>query len=276
MTHKVDKPVLRGASPLGNSVDEGAAASAIQRMFNDIAPRYDLLNHLLSLNIDRLWWSRAAKSFSPILECPESRILDLCSGTGDMSLALERRRTRLVPPARNSESKAAIIAADFSHSMLVRGMRKFSQKNIVSVEANALDLPFPDDCFDLVVSAFGFRNLANYHSGLQEIYRVLRPGGEFGLLDFNEPGGLFGRVYGLYFHRILPVIGSLIGGVKGPYSYLPASVEHFPHPSELLRTIHQFGFEDQSWEPFTGGIAGLFRGKKPAMHSSFARRGTVA
>mgnify|MGYP001792262325 CR=1 FL=1 len=123
-------------------------------------------------------------------------------------------------------------------------------------------LPFPDAHFDLVTSAFGFRNLANYDAGLQEIMRILRPGGEFGILDFGEPEGLVGNCYRLYFKSVLPAVGTLVSGVKGPYAYLPASVARFPAPDEMLQRILQTGFGDSSWTPYTLGIAGLYRGKK--------------
>ncbi len=130
------------------------------------------------------------------------------------------------------------------------------------VEADALRLPFPDESFDLVTSAFGFRNLANYDAGLREIRRIVRPGGECGILDFGEPRGAIGSLYRVYFKRVLPAIGTLISGVKGPYAYLPASVERFPAPEEMLQRMEQTGFREVSWTPYTFGIAGLYRGKK--------------
>jgi demethylmenaquinone methyltransferase/2-methoxy-6-polyprenyl-1,4-benzoquinol methylase len=116
---------------------------------------------------------------------------------------------------------------------------------------------------DLVVSAFGFRNLSNYEAGLLEIYRVLKPQGETGILDFSEPGGLFGKLYGFYFRNVLPRIGTLISGVKGPYEYLPSSVHKFPAPEQMLKRMEAAGFCEVSWTPYTFGIAGLYRGKRP-------------
>jgi demethylmenaquinone methyltransferase/2-methoxy-6-polyprenyl-1,4-benzoquinol methylase len=130
------------------------------------------------------------------------------------------------------------------------------------IEADALNLPFPSAHFDLVASAFGFRNLADYDAGLREIVRILRPGGECGVLDFGEPGGLVGKMYRLYFKRVLPAVGTMISGVRGPYDYLPASVERFPAPQEMLDRMRRAGFAEVSWEPYTFGIAGLYRGKK--------------
>src|SRR5207253_3313440 len=130
------------------------------------------------------------------------------------------------------------------------------------IEADALNLPFPDSRFDLVTSAFGFRNLADYDAGLREIARVLRPGGECGILDFGEPGGFIGKLYRVYFKHVLPRVGTVISGVKGPYAYLPASVERFPEPDELLQRMRNAGFQNVSWTPYTFGIAGLYRGRK--------------
>jgi demethylmenaquinone methyltransferase/2-methoxy-6-polyprenyl-1,4-benzoquinol methylase len=241
-----------GAAPEGTR-DQQSAAKAVQQMFSDVAPRYDLLNHVLSCNVDRIWWWRAARTFTHILQKPNARVLDLCCGTGDMTLALRRR-------AGNVENQ--IVGADFVHAMLVRATPKTSAKNIFLLEGDALQLPVGDSTFALVTSAFGFRNLANYNAGLQEIFRVLRPGGEVGILDFSEPKGLLGKIYRLYFRHILPRIGSLISGVRGPYAYLPASVERFPEPEEMLGRMEAAGFSEVSWTPYSFGIAGLFRGKK--------------
>ena len=128
------------------------------------------------------------------------------------------------------------------------------------VEADALNLPFPNRHFDLVTSAFGFRNLADYDAGLREIVRVLRPGGECGILDFGDPKGAIGRFYRVYFRQVLPRVGTMISGVSGPYAYLPASVERFPEPEEMLARMRQAGFGEVSWTPYTFGIAGLYRG----------------
>jgi demethylmenaquinone methyltransferase/2-methoxy-6-polyprenyl-1,4-benzoquinol methylase len=220
-------------------------------MFTAIAPRYDLLNHVLSMNVDRLWWRRAARTFTHILARPEARVLDLCCGTADMALALRRR----------AAGPATIFGADFSHAMLVRAAGK-TRDRVRLIEADALCLPVGDARFDLVVSAFGFRNLADYDAGLREIFRVLRPGGEVGILDFGEPKGVLGKIYRVYFRRVLPAVGTIISGVRGPYAYLPASVERFPDPSEMLERMRAAGFRDVSWTPYTFGIAGLYRGTK--------------
>ena len=135
-----------------------------------------------------------------------------------------------------------IIGADFSPAMLVRAEQKSGSRNIRWVEADALNLPFASGQFQLVTSAFGFRNLVDYDRGLAEIYRVLAPGGEMGILDFGEPKGMIGKLYRFYFRRVLPAIGTLISGVRGPYSYLPASVLRFPSPDEMLERMRDRRF----------------------------------
>lgn len=245
---------MRGAAP-GNvrQDDEQAAASAVREMFSSIAPRYDLLNHLLSFNVDRLWWWKTARRFSDVLRRPEANALDLCCGTGDMAFALLKRA---------GEQGASILGADFAHPMLRRATLKSRGTRLRWVEADALQLPLPGDTFDLVTSAFGFRNLANYDAGLREIYRVLRAGGRVGILDFGEPDGVMGKVYRVYFRHVLPAIGTVISGVRGPYAYLPASVERFPAPGEMLERMKRAGFSEVSWTPYTFGIAGLYCGRK--------------
>ena len=241
-----------GASPAG-ARDAESAGRAVREMFTSIAPRYDLVNHVLSFNTDRFWWWRAARTFDSILKRPDARVLDLCCGTGDMTLALRRRANSGHPQ---------IIGADFSHAMLQRAAVKGRETTLRWIEADALRLPFPNAHFDLVTAAFGFRNLADYDAGLREMVRVLRPGGQCGILDFGEPRGLLGRVYRIYFKRVLPALGTVISGVQGPYKYLPASVERFPPPDEMLERMRQAGFREASWTPYTFGVAGLYRGIK--------------
>lgn len=248
------KPTVTGAAPTG-ARDPQSAARAIREMFTSIAPRYDLLNHVLSCNVDRIWWRRTARSFRHILARPDARILDLCCGTGDMAFALRREA---------GKSQAWILGADFSHAMLQRANMKSEGSPLAPawIEADALNLPFPSAHFDLVTSAFGFRNLADYDAGLREIVRLLRPGGECGILDFGEPQGALGAVYRMYFKQVLPRIGTMISGVRGPYAYLPASVERFPAPQEMISRMTKAGFSEATWSPYTFGIAGLYRGKK--------------
>ncbi|MGB8580302.1 MAG: bifunctional demethylmenaquinone methyltransferase/2-methoxy-6-polyprenyl-1,4-benzoquinol methylase UbiE [Candidatus Sulfotelmatobacter sp.] len=254
------RPMVVGAAPAG-ATDSSSASRAVREMFTSIAPRYDILNHVLSCNVDRLWWRRTARTFSHILSQPGSRILDLCCGTGDMTFAL------LKQASRNDQQ---ILGADFSHAMLQRAHAKARERMEQNgnpapprwIEADALCLPFPSAHFNLVTSAFGFRNLADYDAGLREIIRVLKPGGECGILDFSEPQGVMGGLYRIYFKQVLPRVGTLISGVRGPYAYLPNSVERFPQPEEMLDRMRRAGFREASWTPYTFGIAGLYRGKK--------------
>jgi demethylmenaquinone methyltransferase / 2-methoxy-6-polyprenyl-1,4-benzoquinol methylase len=259
------KAKVMGAAPLGSS-DSASAGRAIREMFTAIAPRYDLLNHLLSLRVDWLWWRRAARSFAAILAEPSSRALDLCCGTGDMTFALLCQSRR---------SGVQILGVDFSHAMLERARQKSAGTSLAWIEADALQLPFPDSQFELVTAAFGFRNLADYDASLGEILRVLKPGGECGLLDFGEPEGVIGSVYRIYFRRVLPVIGTLVSGVRGPYTYLPRSVQRFPSPAEMIGRMRQCGFHQASWTPYTFGIAGLYRGTKAKAPRSAEERSTT-
>ena len=254
---EIDKPTVIGTAPEGTS-DQASAARAVREMFTSIAPRYDLLNHLLSFNVDRVWWRRTARTFSHILTRRDARVLDLCCGTGDMAFALRHKA---------GKSPARIFGADFSHAMLQRASAKSRSMPTPPawIEADALSLPFPAAHFDLVTSAFGFRNLADYDAGLREILRVLRPGGEVGILDFGEPSGLMGAIYRIYFKQVLPRIGTLISGVRGPYAYLPASVLRFPAPAEMITRMKKAGFAEASWTSYTFGIAGLYRGKKKSV-----------
>ena len=244
--------MITGARPAGAS-DEQSSAASVQQMFNTIAPRYDLLNHVLSFNVDRLWWWRTARQFRSILAKPDAAILDICCGTGDMTLALLRQRPAHARP---------ILAADFSHAMLARGAAKFQDRNAIAIEADALHLPLPSNSLNLITTAFGFRNLANYEAGLREFHRTLTPGGELGILDFSEPGGVLGKLYAMYFRRILPTIGARLSGMGSAYAYLPASVERFPPPSQMLELMRAVGFSKASWTPYSFGIAGLYRGIK--------------
>lgn len=223
----------------------------IQQMFSEIAPRYDLLNRVLSLGVDRLWRVAAVKA---ALEKKPARILDLATGTGDIALLIKK-----VAP------EVEVIGGDFAPPMLELARQKARRAGleIPFVEADALHLPFPDQHFDAVTIAFGFRNFANYNKALSELYRVVAPGGRLCILEFPPPphGGL-GGLYRFYFTRILPFIGGLISGNASAYRYLPDSVERFPDPATLLGMMGLAGFSTR-YQLFTGGIAALHIGDKP-------------
>jgi len=253
-----------GARPAG-AEDEAGAALAVRQMFDAIAPKYDLLNHVLSANVDRLWWRRAARRFKAVLARPEAAILDICCGTGDLTMALLKLRPQGARP---------ILAADFSPAMLRRGAEKFGVNGsrgpgngapyALAIEADALHLPLRAESLELIVTAFGFRNLANYEAGLKEFYRALKPGGQLGILEFSEPGGLLGKAYAVYFRRVLPSIGRMICGKDGPYNYLPSSVGDFPPPGAMVEMMERVGFARCTWQPYTFGIAGLYSATRPA------------
>jgi demethylmenaquinone methyltransferase/2-methoxy-6-polyprenyl-1,4-benzoquinol methylase len=254
-----------GAKPLGTE-DEAGAAQAVRQMFDSIAPRYDLLNHVLSANVDRLWWWRTARRFRATLAQPDAAVLDICCGTGDMTMALLKYRLQGARP---------VLAGDFARGMLSRGALKFGGPGVgargagkpcaVALEADALHLPLKPASLDLIVTAFGFRNLANYEAGLKEFNRVLKAGGQLGILEFSEPGGLMGKAYAVYFRRVLPAIGRMICGKDGPYNYLPTSVGNFPQPPEMLELMRATGYEECAWQPYTFGIAGLYTAKRAAV-----------
>jgi demethylmenaquinone methyltransferase / 2-methoxy-6-polyprenyl-1,4-benzoquinol methylase len=253
------------------TADEAGAAQAVRQMFDSIAPRYDLLNHVLSANVDRLWWRRAARRFRHVLCRPDAQVLDICCGTGDLTMALLKLRPSAARP---------VLAGDFARAMLRRGAQKFGRETrqspqngknsaeapyAIPIEADALHLPLRAQSLDLIVTSFGFRNLANYEAGLREFHRTLKPGGQLGILEFSEPGGLIGKAYALYFRRVLPAIGRLICGKDGPYNYLPSSVGAFPSPAEMLAMLRQAGYVDCAWQPYTCGIAGLYTATRPPL-----------
>ena len=251
-----------GSRPTG-AEDEASAALAVRNMFDQIAPRYDLLNHVLSASVDRLWWWQTARRFKAILADPDAAVLDVCCGTGHMTMALLKGRPRGARP---------ILAADFARGMLSRAGGRFGERRAgdegapyaVALEADALHFPLRSASLDLIVTAFGFRNLANYEAGLKEFNRVLKPGGQLGILDFAEPGGLIGKAYAVYFRSVLPAIGRLICGKDGPYRYLPTSVGNFPPPAEMIELMGSTGYAECAWRPYTFGIAGLYTGTRSA------------
>jgi demethylmenaquinone methyltransferase / 2-methoxy-6-polyprenyl-1,4-benzoquinol methylase len=236
--------------------NETEAAAHVREMFGLIAPRYDLLNHLLSLDIDKVWRRRVAREFSAVLHEPNASVLDLCCGTGDLAFAFRKE----------ASSGAEIVGSDFVPEMLVRARAKAAAAKaaVEFLEADALNLPFAPGSFDLVSCAFGFRNLANYESGLNEILRVLKPGGAAAILEFAEPPGkVFGAVYRFYFRHILPLLGGIISGNASAYAYLPSSVSKFPSPETLQTQFEGAGFTGVQFQRWTGGIVTLHTGTKP-------------
>jgi demethylmenaquinone methyltransferase/2-methoxy-6-polyprenyl-1,4-benzoquinol methylase len=227
----------------------------IRRMFGHIAPSYDLLNHLLSLNIDHYWRWRTTRLVAPQRHGP---ILDLCTGTGDLALAYDRA----------ARGNAAIVGADFCHEMLVLALGKASRRQagdrIRFLEADAQRLPFPDNFFQIATVAFGLRNVTDTDRGLAEMVRVTCPGGKVAILEFSQPRGwLFGRLYRLYFRWILPLVGQAISRSKdNAYRYLPASVLEFPDGEALAERLRRHNLVEVCWYPLTFGIATLYVGTK--------------
>jgi demethylmenaquinone methyltransferase / 2-methoxy-6-polyprenyl-1,4-benzoquinol methylase len=227
----------------------------IRSMFGNIAPSYDFLNHLLSLNVDHYWRWRTTRLVPPHGGAP---ILDLCTGTGDLAFAYDRAAGGKVP----------IIAADFCHPMLVlavaKALRRGASRRIRCLEADALQLPFPDDHFQITTAAFGLRNLADTDRGIAEMVRVTMPGGKVAILEFSRgQHWLFGRLYRYYFRYVLPLIGQLISRSKdSAYRYLPASVEEFPDGEALAQRLSRRGLADVKWHPLTFGIATLYVGTR--------------
>jgi demethylmenaquinone methyltransferase/2-methoxy-6-polyprenyl-1,4-benzoquinol methylase len=242
----------QGTTPAGIH-DEREAATWVRGMFGRIAPRYDLLNHLLSMNIDRYWRARTVKRVAPVLARPGAQVLDVCCGTGDLMLALQ------------AHSDSLVLGSDFSHPMLVSAHRKVEARRMrpALFEADALDLPLVDASLDLVTIAFGFRNLANYQRGLRELARVLKPGGVAAILEFSTPPNpVLSRLYDYYSRAILPTIGGWISGSKEAYSYLPESVRKFPGAAELAEQMTGAGFENVRFERMTAGIVALHLGER--------------
>jgi demethylmenaquinone methyltransferase / 2-methoxy-6-polyprenyl-1,4-benzoquinol methylase len=239
---------MKGTTPEGTA-GEQQAAEYVRGMFAQIAPRYDLLNHLLSFNIDRYWRSRTVDRLRPVLNRKDARVIDLCCGTGDLTLAFV------------NASRATVFGSDFCHPMLTAARTK-SRDCDRWFEADALRLPVADASIDLVSAAFGFRNLANYDEGLKEMRRVLRPGGVAAILEFSQPPNpLFASLYGLYSKHLLPRIGGMISGSREAYKYLPESVRKFPNAEELAARMGSAGFADARFERMTFGVVALHTGQ---------------
>ena len=243
---------MTGTTPQG-ATSEQAASQWVRGMFGRIAPRYDLLNHLLSFNLDKHWRARTVARVSEILDRPDARVLDLCCGTGDVALALESRARR------------SVLASDFCHPMLVEARRKINNHGFRTpvFEADGLSLPLADASLDLITVAFGFRNLANYQRGLEEMLRVLKPGGVATILEFSQPtNSVFRALYGFFSTRVLPLVGGMVSGSPEAYSYLPESIRKFPGAEQLAQEMLQAGFSRVEFERMTGGAVALHIAKK--------------
>jgi len=252
-----------GSRPKG-ARDERDSARRVRDMFSDIAPRYDLLNGLLSFSMDSRWRRLTAEKFRRILRRTDARVLDLCCGTGDLAFAFEVERVDVI---RDSTAhREPIVGCDFAYPMVERARKKARTDSHTAefINGDALNMPFPNASFDLVATAFGFRNLANYERGLREIARVLKPGGRVAILEFSEPSNtVMARMYRFYFKRILPLVGGMISGNRTAYSYLPSSVSTFPPPPELARLLGSAGFLGVRYEAWNFGSVVLHTGRLP-------------
>ncbi len=230
------------------TADEVAHGRAVRDMFSGIAGKYDLLNHVLSVNIDKRWRRLVRASLQEILDLNEAVVLDVACGTGDLSLELKEH------------AKAKIIGTDFCRPMLTIAFEKAADKEmaIPFVEADAMRLAWPDETFDAVTIAFGLRNLSNFSDGLKELRRILKTGGKLVVLEFSSPvvPGFRG-LFNFYFTRILPRIGGVVSGSRGAYEYLPDSVSRFPDQKGLVKMMTDVGFESVTYTNLTGGIAAI-------------------
>lgn len=232
---------------------EAAHARAVREMFSGIAGRYDLLNHVLSLNIDKRWRRKVRAEIQPILNNKNAVVLDVACGTGDLSIELNRG------------AAAQIIGTDFCRPMLNVAKEKTAATNarIPYVETDAMNLSFADNSFDALTIAFGLRNLPNFANGLSELHRVLKPGGRIVILEFSSPilPG-FRQLFNFYFANVLPRIGGIVSGSRGAYEYLPDSVAKFPDQKALVTMIEHTRFSNVKYHNLTGGIAAIHTGTK--------------
>lgn len=228
----------------GGSAEASAQKRRVRGMFDAVAPRYDLLNHLLSLGIDRRWRKRAIAA----LELrPGALVLDLCAGTGDLALA-----------ALAGAPGVRVIGVDLAREMLARGDRKRAGAPVLFVQGDAERVPLADGSVDAASVGFGIRNVASLGAAFAETARVLRPGGRFAVLEFTTPPNpVFRGLYHAYFHRVLPAVGGMVSGRPDAYAYLPESVARFPDPPALAGIACDAGFREATWTLLSGGIAAL-------------------
>jgi len=223
-------------------------ARRVREMFAKISPRYDLLNHLLSANIDLRWRRRVVRKLKPLLT-KDARVLDVGCGTGDLSIELFEK------------TAAQVTGLDFCRPMLTLAQAKAPR--LAFIEGDALRLPFADASFEGLTIGFALRNLASVEDGLSELLRVLKPNGVVAILEFSEPvSGLFRRLVGFYNRNLLPRIGGLLSGSRGAYEYLPDSISKFPNQETLAAMMRTAGFEDVGFENLSGGIAALHTGRR--------------
>lgn len=242
-----------GTTPKGITGEE-AASRWVRGMFGRVAARYDLLNHLLSFNLDKRWRARTVERVADVLERPNARVLDLCCGTGDVLLSLAAKRAGVT-----------ILGSDFCHPMLMEAQRKIAARKLRSplFEADALALPLATGSLDLITVAFGFRNLTNYRHGLEELARVLKPGGVLAILEFSQPTNrAFAAPYGFFSTRVLPWVGGMISGSRDAYLYLPESIRKFPGAEGLAEQMQAAGFRSVEFERLTFGAVALHLGRK--------------
>jgi demethylmenaquinone methyltransferase/2-methoxy-6-polyprenyl-1,4-benzoquinol methylase len=241
-----------GTTPEGVEGEE-QIARFVRRMFDGVAPRYDLLNHVLSMNTDKYWRWRTVRELKGDLSGPGKRVVDVCCGSGDLTIALQRA------------TRSKVFGSDFSHQMLREARRKVAARALTSAvfEADAMRLPLASGTVDLVTCAFGFRNLVNYRAGLIEVLRVLKPGGRAAILEFSRPpNAAFRAVYDFYSMKILPRIGAALSPNPEAYQYLPESVRRFPGAKELAGEMLQAGFSEVGFRRMTLGIVALHTGRK--------------
>ena len=226
-------------------------AGRVREMFSNIANRYDLLNHLLSANVDKRWRRIVAIKVRDKLSSSSSCVLDVACGTGDLSLTLFEI------------TGARVVGTDFCRPMLAVAAGK-TPSQVPLIEGDALRLPFRSGSFDAATIAFGLRNLSSVENGLAELCRVLKPGGWVAVLEFSRPSNAIVRAfYGLYFRNVLPLLGGAISGSLSAYTYLPASVQKFPDQAQLALLMKHAGFDQVQYENLTGGVAALHLGRRP-------------
>ena len=241
-----------GTTPRGTATEQ-EASRWVRGMFGRIAGHYDLLNHLLSFNLDKRWRARTVERVAGILARPDARVLDLCCGTGDILLAMEER-------GRNP-----VLGSDFCHPMLVEANRKIASRALRTklFEADGLLLPLADNTLDLITVGFGFRNFANYERGMKEMLRVLKPGGVAAVLEFSQPTNkIFRSLYDFFSTSVLPKVGGLVSGSSEAYSYLPESIRKFPGADDLAAQMREAGYAHVEFERMTGGAVALHLARK--------------